>query len=434
MNAERKMRNFYSVNDEEFEEVVGQPPGGMVRWGTSVFLFVLFLLVSISIFVQYADVLRGSFTLSSLNAPKSLVAGTDGKIQELFCKDGDVVQKGDILAHLESTASHEEVIRLKKELENLSKYILEERWDQVFGNHPISFRKLGELQGEYRDFILVYVQTLPYFERGMYTMKKQLLNSELKNLKDLDTALLAQEDVFIADRQIAKEDFRRKSLLYNQQVIPFLEYKQEESKYLNKQLPIGNIRISLINNKTAISSKQQELLQFEQQLAEEKSDFLQAVQTLLSQCETWSKKYLLTAPISGEVTWPYLLQQQQDVASGQEIFFITPSQTEYYGEVLLEQQNFGKIKLGQPVMISLTSFPYQEYGKLHGKVSFVSSIPNKEGKYFISVNLEKGLKTDLNAFITYRNKLSGTAEIVTSKKRLISRFFSVIKGVLNKPR
>jgi HlyD family secretion protein len=274
----------------------------------------------------------------------------------------------------------------------------------------------------------------------MYTQREELLKQELNNLNELNRYLADQETVFKEDYTIAQEDFKAKEHLYEQSVIALLEYKQEKSRLLAKKIPIDNIRSSIVNNNTLIANKKNELIQLKMQFSDEKSNFLQALNTLINNVEEWKQNFFLIAPVSGKVAWPVLLHQNQDVKPGEELFYISPLATEYFGEMHLAQENFGKLQTGQEVVINLTGYPYAEYGKLHGKVSYISPFPLSKTQqpgnslYYVSVTLTRGLETDMGYHIPFKNGLSGTGEVIVKKTRLINKFLHTIREVVNKPK
>ncbi|UKJ07509.1 HlyD family efflux transporter periplasmic adaptor subunit [Solitalea lacus] len=307
------------------------------------------------------------------------------------------------------------------------------KWEKLIEHDPAQYKQLGELQSAYQTFSAAFIQLKSYLHNGTYVQKKFLLQKELNSLHELRKSLLAQQNVLNSDYEIASKDFSVKEQLFNEKVIPLLEYKQEQSKYLNKRLPLENLRTSLINNNTSIVAKQQEILALDQQFTDQKSNFLQALNTLISSTDAWKKQYLLIASIAGSVTFPTVLHENQDVKTGQEIFYITPKNAGYYGELQLAQDNFGKIQIGQDVLISLASYPYEEYGKLKGRIAFISKTPNKEGLYQATVKLTTGLKTGNNIDLNFKNGMAGSAEIITKKIRLINKLLFTINKLLNKP-
>jgi multidrug efflux pump subunit AcrA (membrane-fusion protein) len=422
-----------NVHSEEIQEIVGQAPRAIFRLGTSVCILIIMLLVGVSFFVKYSELLTGQFTLTTANAPKSVIAKREGKLQALLVKEKDTVRQGQVLAYLESNASHAEVIKLSSELNTIWSQISNNEWEKILEHKPAAFQKLGELQSAYQTFVAVYIQLNAFLKDGMFVQKKRLLQHELSNFADLKANLQEQEKVHQQDYVIATEDFKAKEKLYEEKVIPLLEYKQEQSKLLGKKIPIENIHANIIYNNTTTANKKQELLQLEQQLADQKSNFLQALNTLISNVDEWKRNFLFVAPVSGIVTWPALLQEQQDVKTSQELFYIAPVNTAYLGEIYVAQESFGKLQPGQQVLISLSGYPYQEFGKIHGRVSFISNVPNKDHQYYVAVSLENGLQTDQLHRVQFRNGLAGTAEIITSKTRLINKFLFTMRKIIDRP-
>jgi multidrug resistance efflux pump len=429
--------NLYS---EEVHEIVGQTPKKLVRWSTYFFVSILVMVFSVCFFVKYTDTLRAEFVLSATDAPKTVRAKTPGKLENLLVDNNDTVKMGEILAWIESTASHLEVIRLSEELEGIWTNVRYNQWNKIVEHKPASFKKLGEIQGDYQIFISTHIGLCAYLNEGFFIQKAKLLKEEVSHLTELSYYQTDQEKVYEEDYQIAQADFIAREKLFKEGVIPLLEYKQEQSRLISKKIPINNVHSLIVTNKTSIANKRNELIQLEKQFADEKSIFLQALNTLISKVDEWKKAFLLIAPADGRVTWPMTLRKNQDVSRDQELFYISPMSSQYFGEMRLPQENFGKVKLGQDVLINLTGYPYSEYGKLKGKVSFVSEfpIPNAQNEhdrsYYLSVTLTNGLKTDLDYSVPFKNGLAGTGEIVLNKTSLINKLFYTVRSMFNKPK
>lgn len=123
------------LRSEEVQEVMGQIPAWIVRWGiTILFIVVLALLVG-SYFFRYPDVITTEMTLTSRHPVAEVVARSSGKINELYVFNGQEVKMGSPLAVVENPARTEDVFRLKKLLaryqeqpERLSYYLLQDVW------------------------------------------------------------------------------------------------------------------------------------------------------------------------------------------------------------------------------------------------------------------------------------------------------------------
>ena len=97
----------------------------------------------------------GLFT--SLNAPKEVIAKTEGKLVKLFAVEGKNVNANEVIGYVESRAMHNEVIELSKVIETL-----QNSNDFSHLQNFTALQNLGEVQQSYQVFILAlnnYKQT-----------------------------------------------------------------------------------------------------------------------------------------------------------------------------------------------------------------------------------------------------------------------------------
>ena len=118
-----------------------------------------------------------------------------------------------------------------------------------------------------------------------------------------------------------------------------------------------------------------------------------------------------------------ILQEKQLLSANQEIFFIAPASSQFFGTVKIPQMSFGKIKTGQKVLIKFNGYPFQEFGSVDGVIAEISEVPAKDSTFLAKINLPNGLKTNFNKQLTYKIGMNATAEIITEDLRLIERFF-----------
>ena len=108
------------LRSEEVQEVMGQVPAWIVRWGiTLLFLVVVALLVG-SCFFKYPDVITADMTLTGQHPATAVVTRAAGKIQELLVRDNRPVRQGDWLAVIENHADTDDAIYLDKALEDIN--------------------------------------------------------------------------------------------------------------------------------------------------------------------------------------------------------------------------------------------------------------------------------------------------------------------------
>ncbi|MBK7936946.1 MAG: HlyD family secretion protein [Lewinellaceae bacterium] len=140
--------------------------------------------------------------------------------------------------------------------------------------------------------------------------------------------------------------------------------------------------------------------------------------------DKWKQTYLLTAPISGRVSFS-TPGEKRYVQAGEQILTIVPPQTGVIvGRLSLPVEGSGKVKAGQRVIMKLESYPYHEFGTLRGLVVEKSLVP-KDNKYSILVSVpttpKNNLETSYGREIQFEQQLQGKAEIITENKGLIDR-------------
>ncbi len=405
----------------EVQDIIGQPPHWLIRWGITVFFLLLVLILALSWFVKYPDIVEANFTLTSVNAPKPVNARIDGKLTRLLVKENVHVNKGQLLGFMESTADPAQVFSLSSVLDSLLQELNENRAELIpalLSNH---YSHLGELQLDFQVFNQAFLKFRSYLASGYYTAKKQILSNDLKKLEQLNKSYVLQQTIAQSDLQLAQQSYNMQEALAAQKVIAAQSFREEESRLLSKKMPLEQINAYIINNERSQDAKQDELLELEKEISEQKVTFLQAVNTFKSQIEEWKYRYILTAPMSGTVNFISFLQENQSVQNGLELFYIMPGNSEYMGIMYVAQFNLGKIHRGQDVIIKFAGYPFEEYGSVRGKITDISNVP-KGTDYLVKVMLANGLKTDYGKELQYREGMVATGEIITADKRLIDKF------------
>ena len=93
------------------QELISNRPGFLIRWGVTIFLLILILIIAATWFIQYPDTVVTNARLTSLNPPKPVIARSEGQLVQLFSKEGDRVEKNQAIGFIESTASPEFIQR-----------------------------------------------------------------------------------------------------------------------------------------------------------------------------------------------------------------------------------------------------------------------------------------------------------------------------------
>jgi HlyD family secretion protein len=144
--------------------------------------------------------------------------------------------------------------------------------------------------------------------------------------------------------------------------------------------------------------------------------------------DDWMRRYVLRSPINGKVVFTMPLQENKFLQQGKLIGYIVPDNAQYYAEVNLSQNNFGKIDTGLQVQLRFDAYPYQEFGFVKGRLNYISRVSSDSG-FLATVHLDNGIITNHNNKIQYKNGLKAQAIIVTKNLRLFQRiYYNIVKA------
>lgn len=421
---------FAEMRADEVQDMLARQPTWFVRWSITLIALLLAVVFYGSWLIHFPDLVPADFTLTSVNAPKAVPALSAGRLTRLLAREGQVVAEGAPLAYLESTARPEEVVQLHQELQRTWALTRAGQLEQVAQLPLDRFHQLGELQAAYQPFALAHLQLRTFLAQGFFVRRKKLLELELEDLKAMGRNLQEQQAIQGEATALATRDYEVQQQLAQQKVIAPLDLQHEKSKLLAQQMPRRQMAAQLLTNTSAQRSKQQELLDLDKSMAEQRDQFLQALNTLQSAAAEWERKYLVRAPITGRVYLPLPLQENQQVTAGQDLFYVAPGNTSYAGQMRIPQQNAGKVRVGQAVLIRFNGYPYQEFGLVRGTVKTVAEVPLEEG-FVAQVSLPANLVTTRGRKLAYKVGMTASAQIITRDQRLLQRLFNQLTVLLH---
>jgi HlyD family secretion protein len=433
-NELKPMPSNNLLRSGEVQEFIGNKPNFIIRWGITVFFLILLSLGIVCWFIQYPDLVTAKAKLNSVNAPKEIITHTDGKLIKIAVKENDTVQAGQVLAYLESLANPNAIQQVNHQIDTIQKLIANNQTNEIIHFFPnysnqVFLSQLGELQSSYQTFIQSFIAFKDFLNNGFYLRKKTMLQTDLQNIQKLNAILITQKELLQKDLSLTNETFKANETLAKDKVISSMDYRNEESKLIAKKLSLPQINSSIVSNESQQNEKRKEIAELENQISVQKNTFIQALQTIKSQLQAWEYKYLVKASIAGTVSFTGFFQENQEIKNGQPLFYVQPANTTYFVEMLIPQYNFGKIHLGQQVLLKFQAYPYEQYGAVVGKIDYINSTPSDSG-YLAKVILPEGLVTNYKKPLQYRNGLFAQADIITENMRLLERFYySLVKQV-----
>ncbi|MDO5970071.1 HlyD family efflux transporter periplasmic adaptor subunit [Flavivirga aquimarina] len=285
--------------------------------------------------------------------------------------------KGDILAVIENNADFNDIKLIKKYLKTFTLELKD--FDSLDIKLPPKL-DLGDVQTSYNNFRLRYQDYLNYLV--LTPEKKRIDNytfqmlSKSESLKD-HTKRLEQYQVQLDNE---KKKYLNNQKLYKRGIISELDYINSQnalSKAKEKYQELkSNLEYEKSNLLVAQNNLKQSSIKDKSLLLSSSQNLMQSRQELINDIKSWEQKYVLSSPIDGKFTLFDVWNQYQDINVNDVVFTIIPNDLNgIVGRVLVPITNSRKLKRGQDVLIKIENSPYQEWGKLRGTVSSISSIP-----------------------------------------------------------
>ncbi len=412
------------IRSEEVQEILSFVPHWMVRWGNTLFFCLILMLIFITWFVKYPDIINAEVTITTMIPPQKEFARVTGKIDTLFVVNTQDVEKDEPLAIIENTALYSDVFLLKSIIDTIK--VEKESFNFPIDDLPILF--IGDIETSFDLFVNNYIKYILNKDLDPFSHQVNANKVTTSELKRRLNSLQAQKKLNERELQFKKKDLERSKSLFDKGVISEkdyesnqLDYLQAERSFKSMSSSISQLRESISNNKKTSKGTEIEKVREEMTLLR---NVIQSFNQLKRSVKDWEMKYLLASKIKGRVSFLNYWSKNQTVNQGDLVFTIIPIEnSSYIAKLKTPAQNLGKVKKGQSVNIKLDNYPDYEFGVLKGQIKSISEISDNEGFYTIDVSLPKELVTSYNKDIIFKQEMRGTAEIITEDLRLIERFF-----------
>jgi len=426
------------IHSEEVQEIMGNIPGWIIRWGLLVVFAVFALIIIGSWFFSYPEVVTAPLIITTYNTPAVLEAKIGGKIDRLLVTNEQIVKAGEVIAVIENTTDYNDLLLLEYEISELREPV---NWDSVVCS--AGFTKaylLGELQNQYVSFLKNRKQFGHYLRQNHLSLKIRLLEKQISKQEEIYFKQLIQLKYKTEELKLTQNSFDRDSMLYHlgTYALTKSEYERSRQGYIQKISSFVGFESSLKSTEAANLRLQETKIELQLQLEREMNQYRMAldesIQLLKSSIVSWNDKYVLTSPIDGRITFTGYWNENQVVKPGDRLATVVPlDETRIIAKAVIPPASIGKVKKGQDVHIKLSGFPYMEFGMLQGKVSYISLVPIKEG-YVAEIELIGGMKSSYSEQLKFIQQMDGTAEIITRKMRLISRFINPLRALIDRQR
>jgi multidrug resistance efflux pump len=419
------------IYSEEVRDVLSAPPKAILRWGNTILLGFITLLLLLSWFIKYPDIITTQIVITTNIPPEKLVARSSGKLEAILVKDRSYVTKNAPLAVIENAANYKDVFLLKSIVDTIN-----------IDKNKFPFEKLKTAQlGEIESFFALFQKESITDELNSklqpYQVEGSAQSYEAIQLKERLSLLESQKIINQNELVLQESDLDRYEGLFKKGIIAAQEMEKQRLIYLQSQKNYKSFLSTISQLKSSLNelNRNSKTTQINENTANVnlERNVIQAFYGLKKAIKDWELNYVLRSSMDGKLSFLQLWAANQTVNAGDNVFAIIPkNENGYIGKLKAPAQNSGKIKMGQTVNIRLANYPDREFGMIKGKINAISLTPDAAGNLLINVSLPQGLETSYKKQISFQQEMSGTADIVTEDLRLIERLLYQFRDIFRR--
>ncbi|WP_019504764.1 HlyD family efflux transporter periplasmic adaptor subunit [Pleurocapsa sp. PCC 7319] len=396
-----------------------------------------------------------------------------GKVIEVTVEEGQEVKAGQVLVELDTELANKEVERIEQMLhayrmelsqkqDLLAKATLESQTNATIAAAASSAHRSAialerekaqtirrllaqqDIEGEaYRQRQTRLSPTSQIAQERLNQLQAQIgyYQERVERIKPLvEQGAISQEFLFQAEQELRQtqqqipqsqlQDVNNVSeqIFQADQALRDIEARitQQQGELASTVQEIGRLQIELAQKQAEEQrvklEAQQRIKQFELEIAELKGKIAET-QTLLASAQTKVNQKYFKAPVNGIVSSLEIKQPGRVVQAGETVAEIAPQESSLILSAMLPNEKAGLVKEGMPVQVKLDAYPFQDYGIIPGKVTFISADSKSDQQlgevYQVEIMLEKDHVIDNQQPIKFKAGQTATADIIIRRRRIL---------------
>lgn len=340
-------------------------------------------------FAWVDEIVRADGEIISSSRPQIIQNLEGGILAELTVLEGDVVNKGDVLARLQSTIFQSSV---------------DELLGQIAGLEIRRLRLEAEMAGQFEFYV----------PEEFADRNPDIVSSEMALLRARQMDFVSRRD---GAQKVLDQSTQETDLLENmlkKKVVALIEVTRARKTLADAQIKLDEIVTST-----------------ELDRAKEYSDVLKELAVLkqnLKASMDQLNRTVLFSPMRGVVNNLSVTTIGGVVRPGEEILQIIPLDEELFIEARVKPEDIANIRSGQEATIKLSAYDYTIFGTLKGRVDVISADTFKDERsrqadgdphYKVRIRVDKKGMTDRQARIEIRPGMQAQAELHTGEKTIL---------------
>ena len=431
--------------DDAAEEVYAFMGSLRPFWGRALLYIVLLFVIVATIWAWWSkvDVVASApFRLVPLGQVKTMQAQRGGEIELIGVKEGDHVEKGQVLFKLKSWETWGEL----REWEQAKMAFQKAEYDfkTVL---PQRARLNRETIGALEQRLAVLQQFMVAHQNALEDYQSDVGGVEGSKTTTSDAGLQAQIGFRQAEIDLMKGEFLQQKTLFERELISRADMNRARVQYLSALSALPGRMSEIYKNEMAVADLKRQITEARIAHGREASQMRHAYETAQLRLEQARKRIdrtleaesdLILASESGIVTQVMVNAMGQVINKGQPLVALAPASAPMVAEVMVLNKDVGLLKVGQLVKLKYDAYAFQDFGIKRGWLTHISPdavIDERIGPIFkCVVELEENTMRVKGYDKPLMFGMKGTAEMMTDRQSVLLMLLSPLRQLYESAR
>jgi hemolysin D len=364
------------------DRIIDEEPSHFTVRAAAMVAVMFVTLITIGALVEIDVVISGAGEIVLEGAPDTVQAMERGIVREVRVKPGMKVARGDIVITLDPTFAQADLKSLQARqqyLQSMTRRLSAEAAGVAFVTNSGTEQEL--------------LQELIFKERtNQRTERLKAFDEEIKSLGTSALSQKSHKQNLTQQLAIATEVEKMRQGLYETKVGSRLMLLESQSLRLRTEKEVedaSNKAVQLQHARAARESERQGFIDewrrtTLEDLARAK-DELSRINEEIDKSQRRNSLVELVATSDGIVTEVASVSKGSIIRDAETLVTVMPTHRKLIAEVYIKASDAGRARAGDAVTIKVDAFPYQRFGKLTGKLTWIS-----EANYFPQAGAERG--------------------------------------------
>jgi len=385
--------------------------------------FVVILLVAWAYVAEVDTVTRGQGKVIPSRQVQILGSQDGGVITDILVREGDRVDRGQMLIKLDPTRSQSSLGENRAQLVGLQVKVA--RLNALVENEP--FTPTNEMVSIAPE---VVKQEVELYETSLaeLSVQQRIADQQLTQRREELNELTARESQLATEYRLADQELTRTKPMLASGAVSEVEVLRLEREVNKAQGELKQTRAQIERVRATIAEAEEKRLGVELEFAnrarEELTDTVTKINALTEAAAGLSDRVRqtnLVSPVAGTIKQLLYNTVGGIVLPGRDIVELIPADDTLLVEVRIRPQDIGFLAPGQDANVKVTAYDFVVYGGLEGQVEQIGAdtVLDEEGNAFYEVTV-RTKSADLGADKPIIPGMTVEVDVLTGKKTVLA--------------